>query len=135
LIDLNEFYGNHDVTWMDNASCANIPNPDIFFPPRDKELYKLVADEAKKFCFGKNGQPPCPVRKECLWYAIECNEEHGIWGGLSHRERNALVRKWQRQYKGTMTLKEYVFQLEKRRASNGSTKKRLVETPGQQGKD
>ena len=129
MITSNEFFGSHDVTWMDDASCANISDPDIFFPPRDKELYKPIADEAKTYCFGTNGRPACPVRKNCLWYAIECETEHGIWGGLSHRERNALVRKWQRQYKGTMTLKEYVFQLEKRRASSGNTKKRPVETP------
>lgn len=120
---------------MDDAACANISNPDVFFPPRDKALYKTIADEAKTYCFGKNGQPACPVRKACLWYAIECETEHGIWGGLSHRERNALVRKWQRQYKGTMTLKEYIFQLEKRRAPNGNTKKRPMETTGLEEQD
>jgi hypothetical protein len=76
---------------------------------------KKIADEAKRSCFGVEDEiPACPVRKECLWSAIESEEQHGIWGGLSHRERNALVRKWQRKYKDTMTLKEYVFQINKK---------------------
>lgn len=116
-MDLSDLFGSYDVEWMDDAKCADVPDPDIFFPPRDKALYKKIATEAKSFC------NRCPVKKECLWYSITSDEQHGIWGGMSHRERNALVRKWQRQYKGTMTLKEYIFQLDNRRAPNGSTKK------------
>ncbi|CAB4128412.1 Transcription factor WhiB [uncultured Caudovirales phage] len=113
-MDLSDLFGRHDVTWMDNASCAGIEDPDIFFPPRDKVLYKKIADEAKTYCNS------CPVRKECLWYAISSDETHGIWGGLSHRERNALVRKWQREYKRSMTLKEFIFQVNKRGKINGN---------------
>jgi WhiB family redox-sensing transcriptional regulator len=98
-----------DSEWLSEAVCADIEDKDIFFPPRDKDLYRNIADEAKKYCFGSEGRPECPVRQRCLWQAINTDEQHGIWGGLSHRERNALVRKWQREYKRTMTLKEYVF--------------------------
>jgi WhiB family redox-sensing transcriptional regulator len=99
--------------WHTKARCT-AADPEIFFPPRDKDKYKTIADEAKTFCLGPNGNTPCPVRLDCLWSAVESEEQHGIWGGLSHRERNALVRKWQRQYKDKMTLKEYIFQLDKR---------------------
>lgn len=101
--------------WNEQARCLDIEDPDIFFPPRDKELYKKIANEAKAYCFGTSGKNPCPVRMDCLWYAIEGDEQHGIWGGLSHRERNALVRKWQRNFKKDMTLKEYIFQLDKKK--------------------
>lgn len=108
-----------DYTWLDEARCAvydkegNILiDTDIFFPPRDKALYKKVANEAKTFCFGPNRTSPCPVRANCLWEAVRNEHNHGIWGGLSHRERNALVRKWRKQYKDKMTLKEYIFQLD-----------------------
>ena len=30
---------------------------------------------------------------QCLEWAIKTNELFGIYGGMSHRERNALVRK------------------------------------------
>jgi WhiB family redox-sensing transcriptional regulator len=110
-----ELININDLNWTDDAACTTASNPDIFFPPRNKELYKPIADEAKGYCFGIDGKtPPCPVRKECLWYALESDEQHGIWGGLSHRERNALVRKWQRQYKSSMTLKEYIFRINKK---------------------
>jgi WhiB family redox-sensing transcriptional regulator len=101
-------------SWYSLANCADIENPDIFFPPRDKDLYKKTAAEAKDYCFGTNGRPACPVRAECLWDAVDSDEQHGIWGGLSHRERNALVRKWQKKYRSNMTLKEYIFQLDKK---------------------
>lgn len=108
--------------WIDDAACSiwdhGEPQVDvnIFFPPREKDTYKQIADEAKKYCFGKDGNSPCPVKAHCLWFAVNSDEQHGIWGGMSHRERNAVVRKWKKQYRNTMTLKEYIFQLEKRRA-------------------
>lgn len=124
-----DLFGRHDVQWMDGANCSTVSDPDIFFPPRDKELYKQIATEAKSFCHS------CPVKSECLWYAVSSDQQHGIWGGLSHRERNALVRKWQRQYKSTMTLKEYIFQLDKRRATThgNKVKERPVESSRFQG--
>jgi hypothetical protein len=66
---------------------------ELFYPPRIKSKYHVFANEAKKHCLGPNGRTPCPVRKQCLSWAIATEEEHGIWGGMSHRERNALVRK------------------------------------------
>ena len=115
-----------DYKWYELAACRG-EDTEIFYPPRDKSQYKIIASQAKSFCLGPNGKTPCPVRQECLWDAVTNDEQHGIWGGLSHRERNALVRKWQRKYKGTMTLKEYIFQLDKKRAPNGNTKERPVE--------
>ena len=84
----------------------------MLFRSRDKEQYKILATQAKAFCYGETGKNPCPVRAECLWDAISRDEPHGIWGGLSHRERNAFVRKWQKLKKSkktTLTLEEYVF--------------------------
>lgn len=119
-----------DPGWMEKAACAkaNImmfgKGTDLFFPPRDKELYTKISTEAKKFCFGdeETGRPPCPVRNQCLWYAVELDEQHGIWGGLSHRERNARIRKWRRDHKNEMTLKEYMLNLQE--GKNGSTVER-----------
>jgi WhiB family redox-sensing transcriptional regulator len=81
----------------------------MFYPPRDKDKYKVIATQAKAICFGDDGKSACPVRLECLWSAIDTDEPHGIWGGMSHRERNALIRKWEKKYKDSMTLKEFVM--------------------------
>jgi hypothetical protein len=57
-----------------------------FFPPRDKALYKPIADKAKAICWGKDGRPPCPVRKECLKEALINEELHGIfWRVIAQR--------------------------------------------------
>jgi len=110
---------DRDRMWLDDAACAPKEVPkDIFFPPRDKDLYRQQADEAKLYCYGGEGRPACPVRQRCLWQAVNTDEQHGIWGGMSHRERNAFVRKWQRQYKSKMTFKEYIFQMKEN--TNGS---------------
>lgn len=100
--------------WWTYARCKGAApqsqeEEDIFYPPRDKEQYKIIAAKAKVYCFGENKKNDCPVRKECLWDAVKREEPHGIWGGLSHRERNALVRKWKKDFKKKMTLEEYIL--------------------------
>jgi WhiB family redox-sensing transcriptional regulator len=105
-----------EYAWRYDARCRGKDETTlIFYPPRDKEQYKLLATQAKNFCFGETGKNPCPVRAECLWDAVSREEPHGIWGGLSHRERNALIRKWsklKKTKKTTLTLKDYIFSKE-----------------------
>jgi WhiB family redox-sensing transcriptional regulator len=101
-----------EYAWRYEARCAG-QDTDIFYPPRDKEQYKAIAAQAKTFCLGDTGKNYCPVRAECLWDAVKRDEPHGIWGGLSHRERNALTRKWQKSYKKKMTLEEFIFSKDK----------------------
>lgn len=99
-----------DYSWRYEAKCKGV-DTEIFFPPRDKALYKPIADSAKAICWGRDGEDECPVRKECLFDAIDTNEAHGIWGGMSHRERNALVRRWKRLVDSDLDLEEYVWSL------------------------
>lgn len=61
--------------------CMNT-DPEVWFADYD-EGYSYVRT-AKKLC------AVCPVRAECLNYALVANEAHGIWGGLSPRERVRL---------------------------------------------
>jgi len=42
---------------------------------------------ARELCF------TCPVRTACLVEALESETEFGIWGGLTERERRALIRR------------------------------------------
>jgi WhiB family redox-sensing transcriptional regulator len=66
--------------WKADALCAQT-DPEAFFPEKGGSTR-----EAKRICIG------CPVREECLDYALEHDERFGIWGGLSERERRALKR-------------------------------------------
>lgn len=102
-----------DYSWLDEAACQGV-DTELFFPPRDKALYKTIANQAKAYCFGPNGKSPCAVRAKCLWDAVSRDEQHGIWGGLSHRERNALVRKWQKNLRDEISLEDYILNIDKK---------------------
>jgi len=67
--------------WMVSAICRTQGDPEAFFPLREAET-----DVAKALC------RPCPVRETCLEWALQHKEEHGVWGGLSARERRALAK-------------------------------------------
>jgi WhiB family redox-sensing transcriptional regulator len=69
-----------DETWGDRARCRST-NPDALF------VRGAAQHEAKKVCHG------CPVRTECLAEALEGRIEFGVWGGLTERERRALLRR------------------------------------------
>lgn len=88
---------DHPQEWRRRAKCHGA-DTELFYPPRDKRLYKKIADQSKAICNGKDSRAVCPVRVDCLLYALRRGEEHGIWGGMSHRERNALLRKWRKRY-------------------------------------
>jgi WhiB family redox-sensing transcriptional regulator len=68
------------LPWASEAKCLNA-DPDVFFPEKGGSTR-----EAKRIC----GE--CPVRAECLEYALEEDERFGIWGGMSERERRKLKR-------------------------------------------
>lgn len=76
-----------DREWMGEAVCASA-DPEAWFPPKGSSTR-----EAKRICRGGRGISPCPVRSECLSYALRHDERFGVWGGLSDRERSALVKK------------------------------------------
>lgn len=64
--------------WMADAACREHPEVE-FFPTRGERT-----DPAKAVCSG------CLVRPACLAYATEHREAHGIWGGVSERERRRV---------------------------------------------
>jgi WhiB family transcriptional regulator, redox-sensing transcriptional regulator len=75
------------ITWQQQAECRG-PQAAVFFPPprherRDEKLER--EQRAKAIC------QQCAVRPECLSYAIDIKEQHGIWGGQSESERRHLI--------------------------------------------
>jgi len=71
---------NPDRGWMAAANCQGV-DPDLFYPKRGEP-----SAEAKRVCAG------CLVREVCLEHALATGEHHGIWGGVSERERRRLRR-------------------------------------------
>lgn len=86
------------------ANCAEMPNPDIFFPETREEL-KQVLPMLRKTCGS------CIHQADCLKYALDESIEHGIWGGLTPAERKRIKPLKKRPY--TSEVGEKVDQLRK----------------------
>lgn len=74
--------------WHLDAACRG-PYQAIFFPPaRSESRREKRARErrAKEICV------QCPVIDECREYSFEIKEQHGIWGGLTEKERREIFR-------------------------------------------
>lgn len=69
-----------DQNWRALGSCAGT-DPDLWFAVGAREH-----KDAKRICRG------CPVRRECLAYAMDAPVDHGVWGGLTERERRRYRR-------------------------------------------
>lgn len=64
--------------WQDRGLCAEVGGR-LFFPEDGQS-----AQEAKQVC------GLCPVRAECLAFAVRHGVKYGVWGGLDERERAGL---------------------------------------------
>jgi WhiB family transcriptional regulator, redox-sensing transcriptional regulator len=70
--------------WRLAAACRDL-DPDVFFPIGTAGPAAVIqVAEAKRICLG------CPVRTPCLDWALRHHQDHGIWGGLTAAERQAL---------------------------------------------
>ena len=66
--------------WTAASSCRT-QDPDELF------VTGAAQNRAKAVCMG------CPVRTECLADALDNRVEFGVWGGMTERERRALLRR------------------------------------------
>ena len=66
--------------WASKALCSG-QDPDALFV-RGKAQH-----DAKAVC------KTCPVLAQCLAEALDNRTEFGVWGGMTERERRALLRK------------------------------------------
>ena len=73
--------------WHKQAACRGM-SP-VFFgarfeSPRPSRKVRIAIMTAKDICAA------CPVRNLCLDFALDHDEEFGIWGGLTPRERRMV---------------------------------------------
>jgi WhiB family redox-sensing transcriptional regulator len=85
LFATNIALGNADYTWRKNALCKDT-DPELFFPVGNTGQALMQITEAKKVC------QECTVQRECLEFALETNQDCGIWGGTSEDERRQIRR-------------------------------------------
>lgn len=69
-----------DADWAAQAACRTT-DPDSLF------VQGAAQNRAKAICVG------CTVRTECLADALDNHVEFGVWGGMTERERRALLRR------------------------------------------
>ena len=74
-----------NTDWMAEGICSSVGG-DLFFP----EAGDSIA-QPKKIC------SLCPVRSECLEYALNFPGIQGIWGGTSGTERRAIHKRRNQQ--------------------------------------
>lgn len=88
--------GEYEGNWRNGAACKKV-DPELFFPVGSVTSGPGLeqADKAKAVCGG------CTVQDECLTYALEHNQDAGIWGGLTEDERRALKRRANREQRAT----------------------------------
>jgi WhiB family redox-sensing transcriptional regulator len=65
--------------WRVAARCRTVDADGLFVTGARQR-------EARQFC------RTCPVRTECLAHALDQRIEFGVWGGMTERERRALLR-------------------------------------------
>ena len=66
--------------WKRQAVCAN-SDPDLLF------VTGAAQRDAARLCSG------CPVKTECLIEALDNQVEYGVWGGMTERQRRALLKR------------------------------------------
>ncbi|GAA2594205.1 WhiB family transcriptional regulator [Streptomyces coelicoflavus] len=72
--------------WREHAACRT-EDPDLFFPIGTTGPAALQTEQAKAVC------RTCPVREQCLRWALDTGQTLGVWGGTSELERRALKRR------------------------------------------
>lgn len=85
------------VDWSHRAECREM-DPEIWFPVGTTGPALARIAEAKAVCHR------CPVRAECLDWALAAGVNDGVWGGTSEDERRALRRRDVPARRGQKTL-------------------------------
>jgi WhiB family redox-sensing transcriptional regulator len=83
------------------GACIGMPTEWWFPKKAESSIERQQRLTAKKTCMD------CPVRQECLDYAIEAEETYGIWGGMSWNEREQEIAA--RRKAGTLKIRGRVL--------------------------
>lgn len=84
----------YDENWTARAACAE-QQPDELF------VQGAAQREARALCYA------CPVRRDCLADALENRVRYGVWGGMTERDRRAVLRRMPFQGSWAEVLADY----------------------------
>lgn len=74
------------MDWRSTAACLT-EDPELFFPIGNTGPAIAQAEQAKAVC------ATCEVVETCLTWALDNNQDAGVWGGMSEDERRSLKRR------------------------------------------
>jgi WhiB family transcriptional regulator, redox-sensing transcriptional regulator len=77
------------ANWRSAGACLSA-DPDLFFPISSAGPGERQIAQAKMICAG------CPVRRECLDFALAHDQAYGIWGGATPEDRQRERRRQRR---------------------------------------
>lgn len=69
-----------DENWAAKAACKETVSDDLFVKGAEQHRAKMICGA-------------CNVRNQCLAEALDNRIEWGVWGGMTERERRALLRR------------------------------------------
>jgi len=80
-----------EISRWDEAKClsVDVKNDDIFFSDDEIDQY-----EATEFCNGTVDDQRCPLRDQCLLFALDNAIEYGVFGGTTPLTRKAIKKKY-----------------------------------------
>ncbi|WP_060903512.1 WhiB family transcriptional regulator [Streptomyces europaeiscabiei] len=74
------------MEWLRRAACVG-EDPELFFPVGTTGPAIDDVAAAKRVCAG------CPVRRECLDWALGNGQTAGVWGGMGEEDRTEMLRR------------------------------------------
>ena len=80
-------FDDREPEWRRSAAFRGC-DVELFFPVSTTGPAIDQITAAKAVC------DACPVRADCLDFALVTNQEAGVWGGATEEERRRLRRSW-----------------------------------------
>jgi WhiB family transcriptional regulator, redox-sensing transcriptional regulator len=71
------------INWREDVACLDA-DPELFFPIGTQGGSLRQIEEAKRIC------RRCPVRRQCLAWALDTGVTDGVWGGTTPDERRVI---------------------------------------------
>lgn len=110
---LSEYVAYFTEPWRKEALCIDQPAL-LFFPESSQSNL-----QGKRIC------EMCPVRLECLEYAVSTYQEFGIWGGTVGKERGQIRKMMARGE----DIGEALYTIERKRQGRSKMRDRSVKVP------
>ena len=73
--------------WRDLAACRD-SDASLFFPVGTTGPAVQQTEKAIAIC------NTCVAKEDCLQYALETNQESGVWGGYAEDDRRRRRKRW-----------------------------------------